>query len=135
MHFNPSSPSNALIQQNPFALSNPFHSYPHTVASQASLSAVSIISTRLVDFVVKRGECLPYELDNPTLRYAGSTYHIAWLRITLRANIGGRATINLAYVSGREQLKSKAITHRLTLSLSLSLVSGKSACRCRMSAT
>jgi len=58
MHFNPSLPSNAPIQQNSFALLKPSHSYPpqHPKLCRSALvpPAVSIISPRLVGFVVKR---------------------------------------------------------------------------------
>lgn len=76
------------IQWNPFALSNPSHSRfaRRDIASFTTSRvspAVSIILTRLADFVVKR-MCLPWELDNPTLRHTGSAYESPSGRFTDR---------------------------------------------------
>ncbi|EGI69059.1 hypothetical protein G5I_02230 [Acromyrmex echinatior] len=75
MHSHPPSPSN-VSNQNPFALSKSSHSYPYAATSQAlpvSSRQPFQLFRRVSWILLLNGEPrLPYELDNPTLRYAGN---------------------------------------------------------------
>jgi len=107
-----------------------FESFPFTFARRGIASfttfrqsAVSIILTRLTDFVVKR-MCLPWELDNPTLRHydiAGSAYESPSGRFTDRYRRTRYDKSRLRFGRRTDQTKSN---------YPLSLVSGKSYTTC-----
>lgn len=116
MHFNP-------IKRADSAESiRAFESFPFISAHGGIASFAAALSSRQPFQLFRRvswilllnGASRVYRMSSITQRY-----DMVAARITspsnhfTGANIDGRATINLAYVSGGERFKSKAITHRL----------------------